>query len=593
MKRFLFKALVLSFAVCVLFSSCALIDMLTYWEGISQDESFDASKFYMYEVGQDVQFLNLYVDGPVDIYMAKMNPSETAIPSYRTRYIVPAENLSCFSQNANPQMALSQNGMYRKDFKPAQNFEMPKLNSFSSNRSVLDNTEISSSQKAVQQIKPAVDSTYKDIWVDDGTEESASYSQKRATLRAVGETCYVWVIDGFYKTTSSSSYQQKINSSQAQSIADKFDEIYDYVRYIFGEESDYIVDCRERYGQYEEYFPLLTDVSDTGEKVNIVIYDIFSDYRNSAEGGVYGYFWSKDYFSRGYADLLNSSTEESQSAGAITYSNEGKYFYVDSYFVNTDINGIYSTLAHEFQHMINFGTKVMDPARKGQVISEYNTWYTEMLSMLCEDMMQSYLGIPDDKSPLARLPYFCAYYPLSGIVDWLDGTDALVSYANTYTFGAFLARNFGGPELVKEIAQNSYVDRNSITRALKNMGYNETFDSVFQKFIRALVFDNPNEPTLNQLVKLKNSYNAYYYPMKAIDIFNVEWSLPDTGKMKGPGLLYSDSQGNVELRPYGFTLHAIGYTKDASYINLEFSRSYSTKEKDYLMIQPCKHDHDE
>ena len=131
MKRFLFKALVLSFAVCVLFSSCAFIERLTHWEGISQDESFDASKFYMYEVGQDVQFLNLYVDGPVDIYMAKMNPSETAIPSYRTRYIVPAENLSCFSQNANPQMALSQNGMYRKDFKPAQNFEIPKLNSFS------------------------------------------------------------------------------------------------------------------------------------------------------------------------------------------------------------------------------------------------------------------------------------------------------------------------------------------------------------------------------------------------------------------------------------------------------------------------------
>ena len=118
------------------------------------------------------------------------------------------------------------------------------------------------------------------------------------------------------------------------------------------------------------------------------------------------------------------------------------------------------------------------------------------------------------------------------------------------------------------------------------------FDTVFQKYVRALVFDNPNEAyTLNQRVKLKNAYNAYYYPMKAIDIFNVEWALEETGKVKGPGLLYADSQGNVELRPYGFTLHAIGYTQDEAYINLEFSRSYSTKEKDYLMIQPCKHDH--
>lgn len=582
MKRKILKSLVVCFSV-FLFSSCFLLEVGIPWEGISEEKTFSASKVHMYEVGQDIQFLNLSVDGPVDIYMAKMNPSENVISKYRTRYITSSEKLSAFSENVNEMPAL-QNGMYRKDFKSAQNFEIPKLNSFSSNRSVLENVEVSTSQKAVQQINPIVETTTKDIWVDDGAESEGRYEKKKATLCAVGENCYVWVIDGFYKTSSSTTAQQKINSSQAQEIADKFDEIYDYVRYIFGEESDYIADVKTRYGQEEEYFPLLTDVSDTGEKVNIVVYDIFSDYRSSAEGGVYGYFWSKDYFTQNYAKALGSD------AGVIKYSNEGKYFYVDSYFVNTDEDGIYSTLAHEFQHMINFGTKVINPAIKGKTVSQFSTWYTEMLSMLCEDMMQTYLGIQDEKSPLARLPYFCAYYPLSGIVDWLDGDSVLVSYATAYTFGAFLARNFGGPELIKEIAQNDYVDQESITKALRKMGYSETFDSVFKKYARALVFDNPNEPTLNQLVKLKNAYNDYYYPMKAIDIFNVEWDLSETEKRKGPGLLYADSQGNVELRPYGFTLHAIGYTESSSVINLQFSRPYSQDEKVYIMIQPCKHE---
>ena len=107
-----------------------------------------------------------------------MNPSENVISKYRTRYITSSEKLSAFSENVNEMPAL-QNGMYRKDFKSAQNFEIPKLNSFSSNRSVLENVEVSTSQKAVQQINPVVETTTKYIWVDDGAESDhfiASFS---------------------------------------------------------------------------------------------------------------------------------------------------------------------------------------------------------------------------------------------------------------------------------------------------------------------------------------------------------------------------------------------------------------------------------
>ena len=82
------------------------------------------------------------------------------------------------------------------------------------------------------------------------------------------------------------------------------------------------------------------------------------------------------------------------------------------------------------------------------------TWFTEMLAMTTEDMFQKNLDILDQDSPKNRLPYFgLGYY--YGFRSWDDTKiDPLMMYANTYAFGAFLARNFGGVDLIKNIAQN-------------------------------------------------------------------------------------------------------------------------------------------
>ncbi len=111
------------------------------------------------------------------------------------------------------------------------------------------------------------------------------------------------------------------------------------------------------------------------DEITILLTDINND--NSSNGGVVGYFWAKDNYT------------QSTVAG----SNERVIFYIDSVmYANNDSDGdgnadnyweniIYSTLAHEFQHMINFYQRV---AKRGLATE---TWYNEMLSAAIEDIV--------------------------------------------------------------------------------------------------------------------------------------------------------------------------------------------------------------
>ena len=254
---------------------------------------------------------------------------------------------------------------------------------------------------------------------------------------------------------------------------------------------------------------------------------------------------------------------------------------------------LYSTLAHEFQHMINFGQKTMPSMKTAQTEAQVlfsQTWSNEMMSMVCEDMVQEYLGVQDKDSPIGRLPWFCQYYYLSGLTDWLGGNSVQVSYAGAYAFGAYLARNYGGKELIKQIAINNYVDQQAITQALKSIG--ETFDSVFKKYAQALVLDNA--PSTANAPSFKKSVLGIGEgkKMKAIDIFNVQYQ-DELGRTQTvrPGLMKTDANSRVDLRPYGFTLHSIECTDSAGDIQLTFSSPVEDKEKVYILVQPCNQNH--
>lgn len=556
-----------------------LIPSVDYWEGKTESWSYDGTEV-QYEVPQNVRTLNLTVNGAVDIFMVKMNTGSTVVPRQASRYIVSAtagsdENAgaiyssrSALEENSLFEMdgmenvsGISASGIIRKDFAPARDFVPPALDLGGSSRSAAGAaySTVTEPVKSVAQIKPEVGKTTKELWVDS----AAGYVKKCATLQAQGANCYIWVLDECFDDTNASG--KKINSAKAQDLATKFELMYQPIRDVFGEESNEMINTSG-----------LVDISsgsDTGKKVNIVVYDIGGDYKSGQSSGVLGYFWAKDYYSKAYAAASRDSS--------IRLTNEGKYFYVDSGFLNSAEKMLYSTLAHEFQHMINFGQKSINHNVQSQ------TWSNEMMSMVCEDMIQRHLGIDELDSPIGRLLEFAKGYYLSGLTDWLSGNSVAYSYAGAYAFGAYLARNYGGTDLINQIATNQYVDQQAITRALKSIGKNETFESVFRKYAQALVLDNPPDNVNAPVPTFKTEAAGINGNMPAIDIFKQKVTYQDgRTAIVEPVLLKRDSQGRVDLRPYGFTLHGVGYTKSASTINLTFSSPVNDAEKVYILVQP-------
>ncbi|AEE17783.1 peptidase M30 [Treponema brennaborense] len=569
------------FAVCAVISLCSCpLDKAESapWSADSVTWNYSASD-PVYELPQNVETVSFSASTPVDIFFARMNPSSAVVDGLKTRYLSSAVSRSADvigSISGTPDFSEFEGSsaeFIRRDFEPAQQF-VPQLDLNGSARFA-----VSEPQRAVTQITPNVDVTKKDVWVDvaagtaGSVQSGTSYLlQKRATLRAAGTHCYVWIVDGYYAVSASDA---RVSSATATAVQGKFDAMYPLIRNVFGNEAEHMVA-----GTSQNPTPaVMTEVSDTGSKVNIVLYDIEGDYKAGQMSGTFGYFWAKDYYVRGFS-----------ADAPVAQSNEGKYFYVDSYFANEQPDMIYSTLAHEFQHMIHFGVKALTPEATGAgsgAISE--TWYNEMLSMLCEDMMQSHLGIGDEKSPKSRLAQFCAAYPLSGITDWLSGNNVLQSYANAFAFGAYLARNYGGPDLVKAIAQNASVDQASVTEALQSAGFAESFNSVFTKFARALVFTDPpaGYPSFNKSVSAASAFSGYTYPMTAIDLLGLRWSDSSSGTVYiGPAMFKVGSEGRITLRPYGLTLHAVGHTTSAGTIELKFSQPISSAEKIYVMVRP-------
>ncbi|MDR1748529.1 MAG: hypothetical protein LBR47_05660 [Spirochaetaceae bacterium] len=321
-----------------------------------------------------------------------------------------------------------------------------------------------------------VDVTSQDFWVEDS---GGNWVRITAVLRAGRSNCKVWVAAAnFTDTNFGSDRDNKITSEQAGKIADKFDTIYGYTTAIFGYEyGGGIPSGDSAYGG-----------KDHDSAIQILLYDIEGDYSPGQSSGVVGFFWGKDFYDQHYLD----------ESGLAYKTNVSEIFYIDAYFADRYENMVYSTLVHEFQHMIHFNQKY--------VIHNQNsgTWYNEMLSMLAEDMISPLIGISPGSGghPVdVRVPTFLSRYNIAGTTEWLSGSGVYYSYANVYAFGAFLARNFGGANLIKVIASNDSVDTRSIGTALKSLAAgtftseNSAFGEAIGLYAQALVYSGSRKPS--------------------------------------------------------------------------------------------------
>jgi len=306
------------------------------------------------------------------------------------------------------------------------------------------------------------------------------------------KTLNVWVSNDSFGLGCGKS--KCVTQAMVDELADNFlkegadNDIYDWDTNIFGEE--WGSDASSKYSY----------LIGSNDEITILLTDIDGD--NSPSGGTMGYFWSKDNYDR----------------TTISGSNERIMFYADAVmFANTDKGDfwqkeMYSTLAHEFQHMIHFYEKTVLLLDAGS--DSTDTWINEMLSETTEDLVATKIqhtgprgvaytngsaGSPGNTK--GRYPLFNENNTLSltelhGPLD-RDGnpTMSLADYSKVNAFGTFLTRNYGGAKVLHDIMYNKFIHEDAIMDAVHKYAGAEdkTFDDLLREWgIAVMLSDNDN-----------------------------------------------------------------------------------------------------
>ncbi|MBS4200613.1 hypothetical protein KHA93_13320 [Bacillus sp. FJAT-49732] len=249
----------------------------------------------------------------------------------------------------------------------------------------------------------------KAFWVTS-FETNADY-QITAKLLYTGTKTNVWV------------HNNEITSTDADKIGKEFDQkIYSLVTSNFANESDV----------------------DGDGKINILCFDI-QDGFNGYGGFIGGYFHGRDLF-----DMPNSNRME--------------IFYLDTYpsmgfGASKDLSSAYSTLAHEFQHMVNFNQNVF--VENG---TPMDSWLNEGLSMAAEQM---YTG----KILTDRIDYYNYATAITNghsLIYWDNSGDTLSNYSLSYLFTQYVrTQAMQGNKIFKEILIDKKNDYQAVANVVK------------------------------------------------------------------------------------------------------------------------------
>ena len=250
----------------------------------------------------------------------------------------------------------------------------------------------------------------KNFWVTN-LVTNAPY-QINAKLTYSGTKANVWVYNNF------------ITPQDAIKLGTEFDKkIYSSVTQNFSKESD---------------------VNKDG-KINILCFDI-QDGFNGSGGYVGGYFWGGDLFN-------------------VANSNQSEIFYMDTYpamgtGTTKIVASVYSVLAHEFQHMVNFNQTAFIEKSK----TNMDPWLNEGLSMAAE---QIYTG----KVLTNRIDYYNATGSTANgqsLLYWDDAGDTLANYSLSYLFSQYVKVQVNkGNGVFKEILLNKNNDYRAVESVLK------------------------------------------------------------------------------------------------------------------------------
>jgi hypothetical protein len=244
-----------------------------------------------------------------------------------------------------------------------------------------------------------------------------------ATLQAVGTYCEVWA-----QNTAD------ITTAKAQQAASEFDStIYSAVTQNF-------------------YTP--SDVNSDG-KVAILMFDIQDNF-DSTGSYIGGYFWARDLFNMSGSNLM-------------------EIFYIDTYPTMhypqsnpIDVSQSFSTLAHEFQHMVNFNRNYLVEGG-----DDMPSWIDEGLSMAAERLVYG----PSELT--GRINYYNSSPNIRdghSLLKWGDNGDTLSNYALSYIFMQYFRIQMGqGDSIYREIIEDYANDYTAIQNALNTYASSISF----------------------------------------------------------------------------------------------------------------------
>lgn len=330
-------------------------------------------------------------------------------------------------------------------------------------------------------------------WRDEDDPDNIVYYAADYELKYESEYAYVYYFPNIACLIEDGE-EGFFSDEDFEEIGNRFDIIYDAEINLMGEP---VINSHS-----------YSNLIQTSSKISILVSDIYGDGTEENPGETYGYFWGNDYYINGI-DL--NYTEN---------SNECQCINIDSFLYKKYPDTVFSTLAHEFNHLLNFTNKVINHKTEKQ-----ESWYTEMLSMLSEDLLyENYIKTSKNTVITNRIPWFNGFYNY-GFMTWNDHNSGM-NYGNTFAYGSFLLRNYGGVELINEIANNPYVNEESITQALKVLkipsssgkGY-ATFEETVKDFALSVINYNVSSDTVKTLNKdVSSKFNGYKYTSDNINL---------------------------------------------------------------------------
>ncbi len=466
-----------------------------------------------------------------DVFLIKYNPSYNFVPYNKTGYVENNQRAATDSSDSSNSSDFSSSSYIKTSYDKRINPNIDRLNSeITKTHPLLPKTSANS-----RNILASETQTTEQTYTEDTKRDFYYFSSENAvtlaefTCKYVGKHCYVWFYDSNNKLTPESSFKEE---KSFKTLAEKFDSICETEQKYFG-----------KHNQDTCY----SNIIKGKEKIDIIVTDLEGDAKEGQNSGKFGYFYRVDTFTD------------------INTSNKTLAIYLDSYFYLKFPEECYSTLVHEYNHLLNWINKMLIHEVNND--KQMETWFTEMLSMVAEDMFQDILGIEDINSPKSRL-YQHLNGSYIGFKNWADDDSVYYNYANAYAFGAFLARNYGGAELIKKIATSEYINEEAIEKAT-----NKSFEELMRNFAISFLYPSNGEQPYSansgifSLHKGDDQANADGIKFSPIDVTK----LFENGKPKifyAQKYISEDKPENTDLQLQnyytvsldggGFSIHYIG-----------------------------------